>query len=125
MTPAQRVDVTRAKCLKDVEKQSLLEIHSLESKMGEYGPYGIANYSTTLKNGSRLGGNVRLTANAMQQWDMEAPCVMLYMGTKLGKHGKAFYDVHVVRAPSAEPKELEKFADGLRAMSTPTLLNFL
>ena len=58
MTPAQRVEVTRAKPLKDMEKESLLEIHSVEMKTGEFGMYGIGSYSTTLKNGARSGGTV-------------------------------------------------------------------
>ena len=125
MTPAQRVEVTRAKSLKDMEKGSLLEIHSVEMKTGEFGAYGIASYSTTLKNGARSGGTVRLTSNATQQADMIAPCVLLYTGTKLGKHGKAFYDVHVVPAPSPDPEEHQKFADGLRAMASSALLNYM
>ena len=125
MTPAQRVEITRARSLKDMEKGSLLEIHSVEIKTGEFGAYGIASYSTTLKNGSRTGGTLRLTSNAMQQADMVAPCVLLYTGTKLGKHGKAFYDVHVVSAPSPDPEEHQKFADGLRALTAQALLNFM
>ena len=125
MTPAQRVEVTRATSLKDMEKGSLLEIHSVEMKTGEYGAYGIASYSSTLKNGARLEGTVRLTSNATQQADMVAPCVLLYTGTKLGKHGKAFYDVHVVPAPSPDPEEHQKFADGLRAMASSALLNYM
>ena len=68
---------------------------------------------------------MRLTSNAMQQVDMIAPCVLLYTGTKLGKHGKAFYDVHAVPAPSPNPEEHQKFTDGLRAMAAPALLNYM
>ena len=76
------MELTRAKSLKDMEKGSLLKIHSVETKMGEFGTYGVARYSTTLKNGSRAGGMLRLTCNAMQQADLVAPCVLLYTGTK-------------------------------------------
>lgn len=125
MNGDERYNLTRTKGLRDMEKGGLMEISDIEQKSGEYGDYGLARYTTTLRSGVRMSGTLRLTENAQKSADMVAPCVMLYSGMKAGRQGKAFHDVHVVRAPSTDPELMKQFADGLRSMSPTALIGYM
>ena len=126
MSDAERQNLARAHGLSEVEKGALLEITGLERKQGEYGEYGLARYMTTLKNGVRVGGLVRLNANILENAELKAPCVLLYEGLKIGgKLNKPFHDVSVLGSPAIDSDEIKQFADGLRKLPMSSLRNLM
>ena len=117
--------MAKARSLRAIETGALLEITRLDQKEGEYGPYALATFATTLANGSRINGVVRLNQNIMAHGDMKASCVFKYDGLKVGgKKKQAYHDFSMMAAPTLEAKKLREFADGLRKLA-PSALNSL
>jgi hypothetical protein len=110
--------------LPSLSEGSLLEIMEIEEKTTDDGSkWGLAVYATTLSDGSRQRGRVRLPATAMAQPSLVAPCICLYWGKKTSKNGRSFYDVSAVKAaPDTTTDDLKKMADGLRKLSKRALV---
>ena len=126
MSDEDRQNLFRAHGLSEVEKGALLEISAIERKTGEFGEYGLARYATTLKNGARRSGSVRLNAKILELEDLKAPCVLMYDGLKVGgKQNKAYHDINVLVAPTLTAEELRNFADGLRKLTPSALLSVM
>ena len=110
------------KNLGSFEKGTILEIRSIKEIEGEQGKYGVAVYATTLLDGKRQAGKVRLTETAMNNPSMVAPCFALYNGMKSSKNGKLFHDVSAVKFGSSDMEQMRKLGDNFRKMNKLTLL---
>jgi hypothetical protein len=120
----EKLDETLSvRSLDTLHEGALLELSEIEEKTYQDGKYGVATYATTLTDGSRQHGRVRLPATAMAQPSMVAPCICLFSGKKVSKNGRMFYDVSAMKTPiDSSREELKKLADGLRKLSKRALL---
>ena len=107
--------------IQEYPKGTLFEVSGLERKTGEHGEYGVATCSSVV-NGKRETGRVRLSANALAGFHATPPCLLLYCGTRQGRSGRTFVDVAVTKLPeSAEYESMKEVADNWRKMSFAAL----
>ena len=106
-------------------KGTLFEVTTLEKRTGEHGDYGEATCSTVV-NGKRETGRIRLSANAMAGFHADPPCLLLYCGTRQSRAGRLFVDTAVTKVPGdAEEVNLREVADNWRKMTFTALRSMM
>lgn len=100
--------ITNAKGLVDIPPGTLLEVTKLEPKTGKNGTYGIATYSTVIKD-KRSSGKVCLPKRLADKKDFTPPCLVLCMGMKQGPKGY-YHNAHAL------PVAVEELENGVEKM---------
>ena len=117
--------VSESKAIGEYPKGTLFEVSALDSVQGEHGEFGMMTCSTVV-NGKREAGLVRVSKNALQSFVAQPPCLLLYCGTRTGRNGRAFTDVSVTKVPKGvSESSIREVADGWRKMSFTALRSLM
>ena len=102
-------------------KGTLFEVATVERKTGEHGEYGLMTCSTVV-DGKRESGRVRLSANVMAGFHVEPPCLLLYCGTRPSRTGRQCVDAAITKIPTGSGAVgIREVADNWRKVSFTAL----